>query len=261
MTSGPCRLTMVETLVEPWRPRSWRTGWRPGPVLAAAGKAGAAARGTARTDRPARAAGRLRRGLRALACRPARTGAAHRRHAGGDAVPRLAAAGRLVHALDGCARHTRRLADDRDDRQRPSPSPSSTRGTRPVPSEPTASWCWRPPQPASRSSSSSTNPHWPRRSAIRTRPRTDPATCTAGAEPGAPGRGARGQPRRGVVTLTRARRPPRRPPLPPGTAHRSLTLRRCGGHPTYRACRGMTDRGRSTNRRRRPTARACRPDR
>ena len=56
------------------------------------GRIAAGARGTARTDRPTgtRAAGRLHRGLRALRRQPAGTGAAHGRHAGGDAVPRLA---------------------------------------------------------------------------------------------------------------------------------------------------------------------------
>ncbi|SFI55711.1 hypothetical protein SAMN04489731_111176 [Amycolatopsis regifaucium] len=65
-----------------------RSAARPCP----AGRGEAGNNGTARTDRPegTRAAPGLHRGLRTLRCPPAGTGAAHRRHPGGDAVPRLA---------------------------------------------------------------------------------------------------------------------------------------------------------------------------
>ncbi|WP_245713955.1 zinc-binding dehydrogenase [Nocardia vaccinii] len=59
------------------------------------------------------------RGVRALRRGPARTGAARRRHPGGDAVRRLAVGPGDVYPHTRCVRagHARRLADDRDHRQ------------------------------------------------------------------------------------------------------------------------------------------------
>ena len=101
---------------------------------------------------------------------PAGTGAARGRHAGGDAVPRLAGRPGDVHPPARRVRAGRagRLADDRHHRQRPARRRRVPPGRGRRAPGATASWCWPRPPPASPAWSSSTIRRWSRRSASRT---------------------------------------------------------------------------------------------